>query len=104
MKEETASRCCSVDPIGQADELHIAALKVRNKLEELAHRLAKPIEFPNDKRVTRPQMRLRHFQPGAITPTSTHLIRKRYARNREPSTHRFEGRGAALLSTRVRSQ
>lgn len=76
MKEEAAGRCCSVDPVGQADELHVTILKVRNKLNELANRSAKPIEFPNYKRVARPQMRLRLVQPGAITTTTAHLIRK----------------------------
>lgn len=76
MKEKAASRSCSVDSVGQADELHVVVLKVRNELDELANRSAKSVKFPNYKRVARPQMRLRLFQPRAITTTSAHLVRK----------------------------
>ncbi|VXB54194.1 Serine hydrolase [Brevundimonas sp. G8] len=51
MKEEAASRCCGVDPVGQADELHVSVMKVRNELDELANRSAKSVQFPNYKRV-----------------------------------------------------
>lgn len=51
-------------------------MKVRNELDELANRSAKSVQFPNYKRVARSQMRLRFFQPRAITTTSTYLVRK----------------------------
>jgi len=70
VKEKAACRSGGIDPVSQADELHITSLKIAHELDELANRSAKPINFPNYKRIARAQMRLRFFQARTITTPS----------------------------------
>ncbi len=57
MKNQMTTRVAGVDGIGQAAEIYLTRTQLGHKANQMGKRAAKPVEFPNDERVTLVQRR-----------------------------------------------
>ena len=66
MKHEWSGRGGGIDILCQRSKPDTAALKVGNGLQQMRHRPAKAVEFPNHEGVTVAQERERSIQSGSL--------------------------------------
>ena len=68
--------CCSrgVDVVGDRPQVDLALFEIAGELDQVLHRPAEPVEFPNHKRIAGPGVIEGLGQPRTIPGTATDLI------------------------------